>query len=63
MLGNRVRRVKRLYPRAPRIGRSYRIVSGRNIFGSGRGRYTVVGARVKQRRVRSFFLRVGAAGE
>ena len=62
-VGDRVRRLRRLYPKAPRSGATYKLITGRNVYGSGRGRYAVVGARVNGGRVRSFVLDVGAAGE
>ena len=55
-------KLKRLYPRAPRTGRAYRLVSGRSVFGAG-GRYAVLSARVADERVTSYRLFIGAAGE
>ena len=61
-IGDRLRRLKRLYPAATRHGRSWWIVKGINIFGSG-GPYGVVRATMKDGRVQSFAMSIGAAGE
>jgi hypothetical protein len=61
-IGDGLRRVKRLYPRATRHGRSWWIVKGINIFGS-RGPYGVMRATMQDGRVNSFALEIGAAGE
>ena len=61
-IGDGLRRLKGLYPRATRHGRSWWIVKGRNIFGSG-GPYGVMRATMKDGRVKSFALEIGAAGE
>ena len=57
-------RLREVYPGADRVGaRSYRIVTGRNVFGSGDEPYAVVSARLSDGRISSFRLFVGAAGE
>jgi hypothetical protein len=61
-IGDGLRKLRRLYPAATRHGRSWWIVKGVSIFGSG-GPYAVVRATMKDGRVGSFALRVGAAGE
>jgi hypothetical protein len=61
-VGDRLRKLWRLYPGATRHRRSWWIVSGVSIFGSG-GPYPVVRATVKNGRVKSFALQIGAAGE
>lgn len=60
---DRVRRIGRLYPNALHSGRFYKLVTGRNVFGTGRGRYAVVGARTIAGRVRALTMNIGAAGE
>lgn len=60
---DRVRRIGRLYPNALRTGRFFKLVTGRNVFGTGRGRYAVVGARTSAGRVRALTMNIGAAGE
>lgn len=61
-LRDSVEKLKRLYPRAPRRGRSYRLVSGKNLIG-GTGRYAVLSARVADEKVSSYRLFIGAAGD
>jgi hypothetical protein len=61
-IGDGLRRLKRLYPAASRHGRSWWIVKGISLFGSG-GPYAVVRATMKNGRVKSFALSIGAAGE
>jgi hypothetical protein len=61
-VGARLRRLRRLYPHASRHGRSWWLVSAVSPFGEG-GRYPVLAAAVRGGHVRSFKLRIGAAGE
>ena len=61
-IGSSVKTLRRLYPSALRKGRTYRLVGGKSIFGDGR-RYSVLAARTDGKRVKSFRLFVGAAGE
>jgi hypothetical protein len=61
-VGQRVRRLRRLYPAAVRRGRGYRLVKGVSIYGTG-GSYGVLSARVRNDRVRSFGLQIFAAGD
>jgi hypothetical protein len=61
-VGARLRRLRRLYPRASRHGRSWWLVTAVSPFGAG-GRYPVLAAVVRGGHVRSFKLRIGAAGE
>jgi len=56
------RKLRRLYPRAPRRGRTYRLVGAKSLFGDGR-RYSVLAAKTRAGRVGSFKLFIGAAGE
>lgn len=62
-IGQSVRTLRRLYPRAYRKGRTYRLVGGRNVYGVRGGRYSVLAAKTNGRTVRAFKLDVGAAGE
>jgi hypothetical protein len=62
-IGDRQRKLRRLYPGATRHGASWWLVRGRNIFGVGQGPYAVLRATMRGRRVHSFALRIGAAGE
>ena len=63
-IGETPGRLREVYPGADRVGaRSYRIVTGRNVFGSDDGPYAVVSARLSDGRISSFRLFVGAAGE
>jgi hypothetical protein len=62
-IGDRQRKLRRLYPGATRHGRSWWLVRGRNIFGVGQRPYAVLRATMKGRRVNSFALQIGAAGE
>jgi hypothetical protein len=61
-IGDRLRKLRRLYPGATRHGRSWWIVKGISIFGSG-GPYGVVRAAMRNGRVSSFAMSIGAAGE
>lgn len=61
-LGDRLRKLTRLYPRARRTPFGYRIVAGVLPFGEPHP-YAVLGARVADRRVRAFTLFIGAAGD
>lgn len=61
-VGARLRRLRRLYPHANRHGRSWWLVTAVSPFGAG-GRYPVLAAAVRGGHVRSFKLRIGAAGE
>lgn len=60
-IGSRVSTLRRVYPGAQRKGRAYRLVGGNGIGGGGR--YSVLAAKTDGRRVRSFKLFIGAAGE
>jgi len=62
-VGARLRRLRHVYPRASRHGRSWWLVTGISLFGAGRNRYQVLAATVRGGRVRSFTLQIGAAGE
>ena len=62
-VGDRLRRLKRLYPSVRRHGRAYWLVTGRNVFGPRPSRYAVLAATVQSGRVSSFTLSIGAAGE
>jgi hypothetical protein len=61
-VGARLRRLRRVYPHASRHGRSWWLVTAVSPFGEG-GRYPVLAATVRGGHVRSFTLRIGAAGE
>jgi hypothetical protein len=61
-IGNTVARLERLYPRARRTARGFRLAEGILPFGAP-VRYAVLGARVADGRVRAFTLFVGAAGD
>jgi hypothetical protein len=61
-IGDSTRRLRGLYPRALRRGRTYRLVGAKSPFGSGR-RYSVLAAKTRNGRVGSFKLFIGAAGE
>jgi hypothetical protein len=61
-IGNGVAKLRRLYPRARRTSRGFRLAQGILPFGSPRP-YAVLGARVADRRVRAFTLFIGAAGD
>ena len=61
-IGNTVARLERLYPRARRTARGYRLAQGILPFGSPVP-YAVLGARVADGRVRAFTLFIGAAGD
>jgi hypothetical protein len=62
-MGARLRRLRRLYPRASRHGRSWWLATGVSLIGPGRHRYPVLAATVRDGRVRSFRLWIGAAGD
>ena len=57
------RKLRRLYPGAVRRGRTYRLVGGRQIYGPGNTRYSVLAAKTRRGRVGAFKLNIGAAGE
>jgi hypothetical protein len=61
-IGNGVGRLRRLYPRAERTPRGFRLAEGILPFGSPQP-YAVLGARVADGRVRGFTLFIGAAGD
>jgi hypothetical protein len=61
-IGDRLGKLRRIYPRATRHGRSWWLVKGKNIFVGGNP-YPVLRATMKGGRVNSFALSVGAAGE
>ena len=61
-VGDRLPKLWRLYPGATRHRRSWWIVKGISIFGSG-GPYPVLRATIENGRVKSFALWIGAAGE
>jgi hypothetical protein len=61
-IGNGLRRLQQLYPRATRHGRSWWLLTAVSFIGETR-RYPVLAATVPGRRVRSFSLSIGAAGD
>ena len=61
-IGSSVRTLRRLYRGARRKGRTYRLVGAKSIFTDG-SRYSVLAARTNGKKVGSFRLFVGAAGE
>ena len=61
-LGDTIARLTRLYPRARRTSRGFRLVEGILPFGMIH-RHSVLGARVGDRRVTAFTLFIGAAGD
>jgi hypothetical protein len=61
-VGARLRRLRDLYPRARRHGRSWWLVTAVTLIGQG-GRYPVLAATVRGGRVRSLTLEIGAAGD
>jgi hypothetical protein len=61
-IGNGVAKLQRLYPRARRTRRGFRLAQGILPFGRPVP-YAVLGARVAEGRVRAFTLFVGAAGD
>ena len=61
-VGSSVKTLRKLYPSALRKGRTYRLVGAKSIFTDG-SRYSVLAARTDGKRVGSFRLFVGAAGE
>jgi hypothetical protein len=62
-VGDRPRKLRRLYPGARRHGRSFWLVTGVSLYGPGKRHYPVLAAAVRDGRVASFKLEVGAAGE
>ena len=61
-IGDRLGKLDRLYPGSePRAG-GFPLITAFNVF-AGRGRYTVLGARVRISRVKAFVLFIGAAGD
>lgn len=62
-VGDRRRKLRRLYPRAQRHRRTYWLTTGINLFGAGPRPYPVLAARVRDGRIASFKLEIGAAGE
>ena len=61
-IGDRLRKLDRLYPGIePRAG-GFPLVTAFNVF-AGEGRYTVLGARVRISRVKAFVLFIGEAGD
>lgn len=61
-VGARLNRMRNLYPGARRHGHSWWLVTAVSLIGRG-GRYPVLAATVRGGRVRSFTLRIGAAGD
>jgi hypothetical protein len=61
-VGARLRRLRRLYPRASRHRRNWWLATGVSLIGP-RHRYPVLAATVRDGRVRSFRLWIGAAGD
>jgi hypothetical protein len=61
-LGDRVAKLERLYPRARRTSRGFRLAEGILPFGRP-VRYSVLGARTSGGRVTAFTLFIGAAGD
>ena len=61
-VGARLSRLRRLYPGASRHGRSWWLVTGVSLIGAGH-RYPVLAASARNRRVRSFRVWIGAAGD
>ena len=61
-VGASVRTLRKLYPGAHRKGRTYRLIGAKSIFTDG-SRYSVLAAKTNGKRVTSFKLFVGAAGE
>jgi hypothetical protein len=62
-VGARLSRLRARYPGARRHRRSWWLVTGVSLFGASRERYPVLAATVRDRRVRSFTLRIFAAGD
>jgi hypothetical protein len=62
-VGDRRRKLRRLYPNARRHGRSYWLATGVDLYGAGRRPYPVLAARLRAGRIASFKLEIGAAGE
>ena len=61
-VGSPVKTLRKLYPGAPRKKRTYRLIGANSIFTDG-SRYSVLAAGTNGKRVTSFKLFVGAAGE
>ena len=61
-IGSSTRTLRRLYPRALRKRRTYRLVGAKSIFTDG-SRYSVLAAKTNGKQVKAFRLFVGAAGE
>jgi hypothetical protein len=61
-VGARLRRLRNLYPRARRHGRSWWLVTAVTLIGQ-EGPYPVLAATVRGGRVRSFTVSIGAAGD
>jgi hypothetical protein len=61
-IGDGVGKLRRIYPRAPRTTRGFRLVQGILPFGAPRP-YSVLGARASGGRVTAFTLFIGAAGD
>jgi hypothetical protein len=62
-IGDGVRRLRRLYPGASRHRSSFWLVTGISLYGPANRRYPVLAAVVRDRKVRSFKLEIGAAGD
>jgi hypothetical protein len=62
-VGDRVRKLRRLYPGARRHRRAFWLVTGVSLYGPRKQRYPVLAASVRDGRVASFKLEIGAAGE
>ena len=61
-IGDSLAKLDRLYPGTePRAG-GFPLITAFNVY-AGRGRYTVLGARVRVSRVKAFVLFIGAAGD
>ena len=61
-VGDRVRRLRRLYPRAERHRAGFWLVTAFSLIGT-EGRYPVLRSVMDGRRVRAFHVEVGAAGD
>jgi hypothetical protein len=61
-VGQRLGRLRRLYPAATRHGRAWWLVTAFSLIGDPH-RYPVLSATVRDGRVRSFALQIGAAGD
>jgi hypothetical protein len=62
-IGDRVRKLRRLYPAARRHRSSYWLVTGLSLYGPHPRPYPVLAAAVRDGAVRSFKLEIGAAGD